>query len=60
MCQAFLAYPMHARKNLHFAGKPFKAMNLTLDKHTSKVESNFVNPGIASLDSGEFSNVSIL
>ena len=28
-----------------------KAVNLTLNKHTNKVESNFINRGIASLDS---------
>ena len=27
-----------------------KAVNLTLDKHTDKVEVNFINPGIAFLD----------
>ena len=35
-------------------------MNSTFDKHTNKVESNFINPGIASLDSCKICQVSFL
>ena len=36
------------------------AVNLTLDKHTNKVESNFINTSIAFLDSSKISKVSIV
>ena len=56
MCQAFLASPVQARKKIYISQvNHIKAVNLTRDKHTNKVESNFINPGIASLDSCKIS-----
>ena len=48
MRQAFLAYPIQARKMYISQVNHIKAVNLTLNKHTNKVESNFIDRGIAS------------
>ena len=47
MCQGFLAYLIQAKKIYISQVNHTKAVNLTLDKHTNKVESNFINPSIA-------------
>ena len=52
MCQAFFWRTLYQlEKKIYISQVNHKAVNLTLDKHSNEIESNFINLGIASVDS---------